>query len=258
MLFRLISFLRFFWYSTNHHKIHSPFVFELVTNCFYNNKQQYWYADYLKLRNELLKDKTIIEVTDFGAGSKKMDRTTRSVQSIAKNAGINLKRAFLLGRMTDYLQTGNILEIGTSAGLGAAAVSMGNTQNKIFTLEGCPNTATIAKKYFEKYRLRNIHLIEGNFDSTLPRILKEHPFDMIFFDGNHRKEPTISYFEQCLKYVKNDSVFIFDDIYWSKGMNEAWNYIYSHPAVSVSIDTYRWGIVFFRKEQPKQHFIIRI
>jgi hypothetical protein len=41
-------------------------------------------------------------------------------------------------------------------------------------------------------------------------------------------------------------------------MTEAWQTIKAHPKVSVTIDTYQWGMVFFRKEQAKEHFTIRI
>ena len=61
-----------------------------------------------------------------------------------------------------------------------------------------------------------------------------------------------------LPKTHNDSIFIFDDINWSKGMQEAWNKIKAHPQVSVSIDTFFWGMVFFRKEQVKEHFKIRV
>jgi hypothetical protein len=40
-------------------------------------------------------------------------------------------------------------------------------------------------------------------------------------------------------------------------MEEAWETIKNHPKVTVTIDTFQWGLVFFRKEQPKEHFVIR-
>ena len=81
---------------------------------------------------------------------------------------------------------------------------------------------------------------------------------MIYFDGNHQKEATLQYFNQLLKTAHNDSVFIFDDIHWSKEMTEAWETIKNHPKVTVTIDTFFWGFVFFRKEQVKEHFIVRL
>ncbi|MBK9599269.1 MAG: hypothetical protein IPO60_13350 [Flavobacteriales bacterium] len=42
-----------------------------------------------------------------------------------------------------------------------------------------------------------------------------------FIDGHHAAEPTLDYFDQCLAKAHNDTVFIFDDIHWSTGMEEA-------------------------------------
>jgi predicted O-methyltransferase YrrM len=81
---------------------------------------------------------------------------------------------------------------------------------------------------------------------------------MIFFDGHHNKEATIQYFELLLPKAHNDSVFVFDDIYWSQEMTEAWEYIKNHSSVSVTVDCFYLGLVFFRKEQVKEHFKIRM
>ena len=106
--------------------------------------------------------------------------------------------------------------------------------------------------------LQNIEQHVGNFDDVLPKILSEkEKIDFVFFDGNHRKEPTLNYFRQCLDKVHEGSVFIFDDIYWSLEMKEAWSEIKMNEQVTVTLDLFYLGIVFFRKEQVKQHFIIR-
>jgi predicted O-methyltransferase YrrM len=80
--------------------------------------------------------------------------------------------------------------------------------------------------------------------------------DFVFFDGNHQKQPTINYFEICLQKAHEKSVFVFDDIHWSEEMEQAWAYIKNHPKVTVTIDLFWIGIVFFRTEQVKEHFII--
>jgi len=87
---------------------------------------------------------------------------------------------------------------------------------------------------------------------------KKEKFDLVYFDGNHQKEATLKYFKTLLSSAHNDSVFIFDDIHWSKEMQEAWREIIAHPEVQVSIDTFQWGLIFFRKEQVKQDFTIRL
>lgn len=208
-------------------------------------------------------------MTDFGAGSRVFRSDIRPVFAIAKNAGITLHRAKLLYRLTNYLKIQNALELGTSLGIASSAIAA-NRSTKLTTIEGCAATAEIAKQQFEKYEFDNIQLIRSNFEKAISYITSKGnsklptpnsepvQYDLVFFDGNHQKETTLEYFKKLLPTAHNDSVFIFDDIHWSPGMEEAWEDIKRHPKVQVTIDTYKWGLVFFRREQAKQDFIIRV
>ena len=258
MLLQITSYLKFLRRSTNAHGVHSPFVYDLVRQCFYDKSPKDWYKLFENYRGALLRNKSTIEFEDLGAGSKNLQHKQRKISKIASNAGITVKRAKLLGRLSAYFGCENILELGTSLGIATASLALANPKSKIITLEGCKNTAKVAKDSFNKFDLSNIELITGNFKETLPQALSNKTYDLIFFDGNHQKEATLDYFNQSLEHIHNDSVFIFDDIYWSKGMQEAWQIIKAHPKVTLSIDTFRWGIVFFRKGQEKQHFTVRI
>ncbi|WP_300438604.1 O-methyltransferase [Christiangramia sp.] len=272
MLFKIKSYLNFLLRSQNQHGLHSPFVYDLVTNCFYDKSNHQDYGLIKNYRNDLLRNKNLIEVTDFGAGSRVFKSHKRPVFSIAKNAGITLHRAKLLYRLTNYLKLRNVLELGTSLGIAASAIAA-NKRTNLTTIEACPETSKIAKQQFKKYDLNNIRLINAQFESAISNLtsnLNPKPqtpnsklgnsqkFDLIYFDGNHQKEATLNYFETLLPAAHNDSVFIFDDIHWSPEMEEAWEEIKIHPEVRVTIDTFQWGLVFFRKEQQKQDFTIRV
>jgi predicted O-methyltransferase YrrM len=238
--------------------VHSPFVFDLVTKCFYDKKNYPEYSILKNYRNSLLKNKNTIEVTDFGAGSRVFKSNTRAINQIAKNAGISSKRATLLFRIVHYFQPKNILEIGTSLGLATSALSLGNKNSKIITLEGCTNTMAIAKNQCQLQNLTNIEYVNTKFEDYLINYqLSTINYQLIYFDGNHSKKATLDYFELLLPTITNDSVWIFDDIHWSKDMEDAWEIIKNHPKVTVTIDTFQWGIVFFRMEQEKEHFVIR-
>jgi predicted O-methyltransferase YrrM len=259
MIFQIKSYLTFLWNSKNQHGVHSPFVYNLVTKCFYDKKKYPEYAILKNYRNSLLANKNTIEVTDFGAGSKVFKSNTRAINQIAKNAGISSKRAKLLYRVVNYFQPENILEIGTSLGLATSALSLGDKNAKITTLEGCPNTLSIAKIQLQKFNFNTIEYINAEFSSYLNNCeLKTENCQLIYFDGNHSKKATLDYFELLLPTITNDSVWIFDDIHWSKDMEAAWELIKNHPKVKVTIDTFQWGIVFFRAEQEKEHFVIRV
>lgn len=262
MLFQIKAYLKFLWHSKNEHAVHSPFVFTLITKCFYDKKSKPEYSLLEKYRNALLENKNSIEVTDFGAGSKVFKSKTRIIAQIAKTAGISPKRARLLYRITHYFQPANILELGTSLGLATSALALGSrslgTKASIVTLEGCPNTMAIAKNQLQLLNTSNVKCVTTEFNDYLQICnLKSTIYDLIYFDGNHSKTATLDYFEILLPTITNDTVWIFDDIHWSAEMEEAWEDIKKHPKVSVTIDTFQWGLVFFRREQPKEHFIIR-
>jgi predicted O-methyltransferase YrrM len=253
--------------------VHSPFVFDLVTKCFYDATKYPEYETLKSYRKSLLENKNTIEVTDFGAGSRVFKSNTREISKIAQTAGITPKNAELLFRIVRYFQPKSVLEIGTSLGLATSALSLGleaetnraklNENTKIITLEGCPNTQKQAQEQLQSRsfgtnsNFQNIEFVNTEFSSYFKAI---HPspitHHLIYFDGNHSKKATLDYFEALLPTISNDSVWIFDDIHWSADMEEAWGIIKNHPKVSVTIDTFQWGIVFFRAEQKKEHFII--
>lgn len=261
MIHLIKSYIKFLKNSTNQHGVHSPFVFDLVTKCFYDKKKYLEYTILKKYRNSLLENKNIIEVTDFGVGSRVFKSNKREIAKIAKTAGISLKRAESLFRVVNFFQPENILEIGTSLGLATAALSLGNSKAKIKTLEGCSNTIAQCLLQFQSQKLNfkteNIEFINTEFSSYLTN-LQPTTYNLVYFDGNHSKKATLEYFELLVTTISNDSVWIFDDIHWSKDMEEAWEIIKNNPKVKVSIDTFQWGFVFFRAEQEKEHFTIRV
>lgn len=252
------EYLKFLLKSSNEHGVHSPFIFDLVTKCLYKKNDIRNWSLFLNLKQQLLNNKNYIKVTDFGSGSKVFNSNNRQVAKIVKVAGISNKKAKILIKINHYFSPKNILEIGTSVGLGTSALKIGNLNSEIRTLEGCPETAKVAKDLFLKNGFKNIEVTVGDFKETLPKVLKNNSFDCIFFDGNHTKKATLTYFNYCLSALNNDSFWIFDDIYWSSEMKEAWSKIKNHPRVTVTVDLFHFGIVFFRKEQAKEHFKIRV
>ena len=258
MLFQIKSYLKFLWNSKNEHGVHSPFVFSLLTKCFYDKKSKPEYAILKNYRKSLLKNKNYIEVTDFGVGSKVFKSNRRQISKIAKTAGISPKRAELLFRVTHYFQPSTILEIGTSLGLASSAFALENKNSFLLSVEGCPNTLSVAENLFnDQFPDFNFEFLNVEFSEFLQNSANICDWDLIYFDGNHSKKATLLYFDLLLKTITNDTIWIFDDIHWSLEMEEAWEIIKDHPKVTVTIDTFQWGFVFFRREQEKEHFIIR-
>lgn len=256
-LWRAKQYTKYISKARNRHGIHSPFVYDLLDTVVYDKTNFSEYETVKAIRKQLLSRTDEIEITDLGAGSTVNKSNKRKVSDIAKNSAKGGKWGELLYRLSKRFEPETMIELGTSLGIGSLYQSLGNPNGKLTTFEGCPNTATIAKEQFAKANV-NPTIIKGNFDDTLQPFLKSiQKLDWAFIDGNHQKEPTIRYFEQCLEKCHNNSVLLFDDIYWSKGMAEAWENIKAHKRVNVTLDLFQVGIVFLRTEQPKQHFVIR-
>jgi predicted O-methyltransferase YrrM len=241
------------------HGIHSPFVFDFVIHVLNDKKKYECYKKIESLREQLLKDNAIIEVEDFGAGSAVIPSRKRKINVIAKSSLKNEKFAKLLYRIVNYYKPQSVIELGTSLGITSCYIACANKNADVLTFEGSKEIAKIAKQNFEKANLENISLIEGNFDVTFKETLsKLKTVDLAFIDGNHRRNATLDYFSSLLKKSNSASVFIFDDIHWSAGMEEAWKQIQYHDEVKLTIDLFFIGLVFFNPDfKVKQHFTIR-
>jgi len=241
------------------HGMHSPFVFDFITRVLNDRTAYPAYQKVEALRSRLKKSTEVIPVEDFGAGSVYRSAYQRSIGSIARHAAKPAKYGQLLHRMVRHYSPVNLLELGTSLGITSAYLATGSPGAKLVTMEGATAIAGCARANLASLGLEQVEVIVGNFESTLPGFLKQAGvIDLAFIDGNHRKEPTLRYFEQLLSHQGNDSIFIFDDIHWSREMEEAWAAICRHPAVRCSIDLFFIGIVVFRKEfREKQAFEIR-
>ncbi|ANW95743.1 methyltransferase [Wenyingzhuangia fucanilytica] len=252
------KYIKYLTKSTNEHGVHSPFVFKLVTECIYKKSSSTVVHQYKEYREGLKKSSKTIKVKDLGAGSRVFKNDTRKVSDLVDKVSVSKKYGLLLNRLMNHLHIQSVLELGTSVGLGTAAMCINNSEVKIDTIEGCKETLEVAKNQFEKHDFQSqITSYNSGFDEVLPSLVSQKKYDLIYFDGNHQKEATLKYFEECLESTHNDSVFIFDDIYWSDGMEEAWEVIKNHPKVKVTVDLFKWGLVFFRREQAKEHFKIR-
>jgi len=258
-LFALKSYLKFIINSSNEHGIHSPFVYDLVTKCFYDKTKYSGYKSLETYRKDLLKCNKSIKVEDFGAGSTVFKSNERKVSDLAKIAGASKTESQLLFRIIKYFNPKHILELGTSLAISTNTIDKASTKAEITTIEGSKGIFDWNAKNTEKYNFENTTFINSLFDDYLDGLNESKVFDLVYVDGNHTYEATMKYFNTLKKHINKDSVIIFDDIHWSEGMDKAWNEIIADEDVTLSIDTFHFGMVFFRTEQyNKEHFIIRV
>lgn len=256
---QIIDYIEFIGQSNNSHGIHSPFVFNLYNEVLNVKKEYYFFGPIESLRASYLNNHTEIQMVDLGAGSRLGSAEMRKVSAIAKSSLQSPKYASLLFRLVDFFQPKIMIELGTSLGITTSYLAKAVRNCNIVSIEGNPSLAHLAKLGFQKLAIKNVACKEGSFETHFVPTLKElKQIDFVFFDGNHRYEPTVKYFTEALPFIHPDTIFVFDDIYWSSEMKKAWSEIKEHPQVTITIDIYKMGFVFFRTGQNKQHFKLRV
>jgi len=240
-VYSVIQYLKYILFSSHKrgHGIHSPFVFDLIIKVFRNKINPDIVFKVEMIRKKLNSNKTYVSVADFGTGSEVRDNKLVKVSEIAKKSSVPKKYCKLLAGLSEEFGKPSIIEFGTSFGIST------------MYLAG-------AKDNFEEGGLNNIKLFTGSFEQLLPEIenSKIKP-GLVFIDGNHRKEPTIDYFNRMADLSDENTVIVLDDIYYSPEMGEAWNEIKQNNRVSITIDIFRMGIVFFREGMTRSDYKIR-
>ena len=137
-------------------------------------------------------------------------------------------------------------------------MALGSPHSTVHTIEGCGSVSKTAEKNFLDAGIDNVKQYIGSFDDILPEVIKSglKP-SLIFIDGNHRREAVLKYVGFLADNVDDNAVIVLDDIYISPDMGSAWEEIKKRDDVTLTVDIYRMGLVFFRKALSKSDFIVR-
>jgi hypothetical protein len=211
MLYQQKKYFEFLLKSNNQHGVHSPFVYQLITKCFYKKINKNLWKTFLKSKTSVLKN-----------SSSKSD----------KNKVLSNKKTKLLLKIISYFNPKSILEIGASSGLKTMMFANNKENSSVTTII--------------------------NATETLAEIAQNKKFDCIYFHSNENQQTILHHFNTCLKSIHNNSLFVFNDMYGNKEATAAWSSLKKHSKVSVSVDLFYFGIIFFRREQAKEHFKIRV
>lgn len=258
--YQLRCFLNYYFFSRHKkgHGIHSPFVFNLINEVFNDHSQYKEYHIIEQLRKQLKKSQETISTQIYGSLSSNEQKLFK-IADLVKKSSVTTRYGRLLFRLVRYFKPENIVELGTNIGISTLYLAKACPDTKVYTIEASKEKCEVAKKNFELLSTNNVECICGTFEEKLPEILsKLSKIDFVFIDGNHTYESTMNYFSLLTKYIHDNTIIVFDDIYWSKSMTRAWLEIQNNEKVRLSLDIYRMGIVFFTSRfLEKQHFIIR-
>ena len=247
----VFEYIKYRWNAKTLHGIHSPFVFNFMKE---SAKAYPVRKDLNTIQSFALKQNNnkTLKIQDHGAKSKKL-KTHRSVIEIFKTSSSFGSYGMLLFRICNHFKPKNILELGTSLGMGTLYMHLGNPTSKLISIEGCPETYSIAKENLKPYPVK---LINNTFKKVI-ETFSEEKFDLVFIDGHHEGKALIEYLEALNPFTHADTIFVLDDIRWSNSMRDSWGKLSTSDTYNLSIDFFRMGVLVKRPQQVKENFILR-
>lgn len=252
----VLEYIKYRWKAKGRHGIHSPFIYDLVDECFRLKVEQSDLRKLSGISKQLSTDQRIIEIEDHGAGSKRLSNQ-RKIATIFNTSSSNGKYGRLFYQLMRHFHYKQVLELGTSLGVGTMHFSLGNPQANITTIEGCANTAAIARENFDRLGIKNIQLINATFQSYFEENPTLEKLDLVFIDGHHERSATLNYLNEIEPFIHEETLIILDDIRWNNDMFRLWNELVESSAYNVTIDLFRMGIISKRSFQEKEHFILK-
>ena len=193
MNFKGWKYIKFLLKATNQHGVHSPFVYDLVTKCFYDKA---WYGDYKELE-------------------------------IIRKDNLSKKKSRLLFRVVKYFKPNSVVVFGKKKDVINNTILLAQPEAKIMNEDDWPDYEVVK------------------------------PFDLIYFNSADKAD-YLKALVYLLGTTTNDTVWIFNNIHRSEDFSEVWKTIKRNKSVRMTIDLFFWGMVFFRTEQAKEHFRIRM
>jgi predicted O-methyltransferase YrrM len=254
-LHRHRAYLSYWLNAIDEHSLHAPFLFRFVTEVLRGRHVPDAKAEQLRAR--LLHDPSAIEVRDLGSGANSYP-AVRRVSAIARRSLSPMRLSSLYQRMITHYGCKTVVELGTCLGINTLYLAR-PAGTQVYTFEGAPSLAALARRHFAEADQGNIRIIEGNIDVTLREfVTTDVKADWVLIDANHTEAATLRYFELLLKILHENSILVIDDIHHSPGMESAWRQVQEHSRVRVTADLYRCGIAFFSPLLNKQHVVLRM
>lgn len=254
--FPAIAFLIYWLKKEDRYSQQSPHIFSLYTELIrFLGENKKGSKEIERFRKRLLNDKSVIEVLDLGAGSKKVPQTLRQVKRITRYSTSGIKFCQLYKFFCSLTPARHVIELGTCVGISTRYLSESVT-GKLYTFEGSPEIQKVAMKDSKPDRTE---FILGAIEKSLPSLLNKIPVvDFALLDANHTYEGTINAFNLLLEKVEKHTIIAIGDIHWTPEMERAWKEVKLNPKVMLTLDFYECGIVFFDFSGKKTDLILAI
>jgi len=241
----LYSAIDFYLKADTINKVHSPYLYALITAMLEFDKSYYDDGALEALRAEYHSNNQTITFEDYGAGPSK--QKTAKLSKLAKTSVSNKWKCRLLRNLVLFHRAESIVEFGTNLGISTAYLRMADKRARLITVEAADELMRYAKKNFKRLGYE-AEFKTMTFDDYLGNLSLDHfHCDFFYLDGDHSYENTLRYFQFFWENGAEEMMLVLDDINWSAGMRAAWEEI-KEKYKCYSVDIYKMGIVVKRPD----------
>lgn len=162
----------------------------------------------------------------------------------------------LLRRIVSGIGARRVLELGTNTGFSGCYITTATSRPELVTIEYSAELCQLARQNIGRFS-QTVTIMNTLFDNAIDELRKKgERFDCAFIDGQHERRATVHYAERVAPLMSPKGVLVFDDIYWSDDMNQAWKEICMSPHYDLTIDLGWKGVAMLAGGSPKRHFDI--
>ena len=218
------SYLKYLMQRKSKYSIHSPFVYDFMVKVLYDKGSN---RDYdLMLRVSHLVD-----------GKRFATRSRR-------------KQARFLYRLVGYLEPETVLSFGKVSALNTSALALGNLQTKVYLEQSTEFLETLSSM-----GVVNVNLIHPDADEE--EQLERYNTGFVLYGLEDFGEDNWNNLEDGMAQADDDTVLVFEGIHHSRRTEAAWEAIKEGEGVTLTMDLYTMGLVFFREGIEKQDFVLK-
>lgn len=227
--------------------VHSPFAFELVTRVIEEKLPYYKYSLVERVRkSQKMSKRTFV-----------MDGRECKLQDLASE-NVDSAYAQLLFRLVNKYKARNVVETDMRTGIASMYLAAPDSKVKVTTFGRDDALNELALHYMKETGFRNVNIVRGTAEKKLQEVVDElDALDLLFVNDCVNGSDLDDRIGVCMSKTASQTIFVVEGIYANESMTASWKRLQANPRVRVTVDMFRYGLVFFKEDLQKEDYYVR-